>query len=273
MRLKDESAPVSEPLRSATIMLLRDAAAGGGIEVFMLQRHGKADFGNAHVFPGGLASDDDYAQSMEPFCYGLDDLEASRQLGLERGGLGLWVAAIRECFEESGYLLARDLSGGLCQPAVEPQAARYADYRQALADNALTMQSVCEAESLTLMCDGIEYVSFWTTPVVFERRYATRFFVAAVPEGQQGVACGRETVDAVWVCPRAAIDDAAEPRLTLHPPTLENLRWLAEFDSVDAAMAAARGMDKSAIEEVLPVMTRDEAGMRVTLPDGRVAAP
>lgn len=273
MRLRDASAPATAPVSSATVMLVRDKAQGAGTEVFMLQRHGKADFGHAHVFPGGLAADGDYSHAMEPFCYGLDDREASRQLGLEAGGLGLWVAAIRECFEESGYLLARDLSGALCQPAADPHRVRFDDYRQALAGNALTLLSVCETESLSLMCDAIEYVSFWTTPVVFERRYATRFFVAAVPEGQYGIADGTETIDAIWVCPAAAIDPAVEPRLTLHPPTVENLRWLAGFDSVAETMAAARALDKTQIEEVLPVVSRDDAGMRVILPDGRVATP
>ena len=270
MKLRNESAPVAEPMRSATIMLLRDAA--GGVEVFMLKRHGATDFGNAHVFPGGLAATDDYAQALERYCSGLDDREASRQLGLESGGLGLWVAAIRECFEESGYLLARDFSGALCQPAAPPDAARFADYRRALANNMLTLRDVCDAESLTLMCGAIEYVSYWTTPIVFERRYATRFFVAAVPEGQQGVADGREAVDAVWVSPSDAIDPAREPQLTLHPPTRENLRWLAGFESVAEAMQAARAMDKASIREILPEVSRDDAGMRVTLPDGRAAS-
>ena len=271
MKLRNESSPVAEPVRSATIMLLRDADAGG-VEVFMLQRHGAADFGNAHVFPGGLAATDDYAQALERYCSGLDDREASRQLGLDSGGLGLWVAAIRECFEESGYLLARDFNGALCQPAAPDHAARFADYRRALARNALSLRDVCDAESLTLTCGAIEYVSFWTTPVVFERRYATRFFVAAVPDGQRGVADGRETVDAVWVAARDAIDPAREPNLTLHPPTLENLRWLAGFDSVAETMQAARAMDKASIPEILPEVSRDDAGLRVTLPDGRVAS-
>ncbi len=270
MQIRDEDAQASPAKNSATIMLLRDKASAG-IEVFMLQRHAGADFANAFVFPGGLAGDADYADSLEPFCCGLDDRQASEQMGLERGGLGLWVAAIRECFEESGYLLARDFTGAMCQPGAPEHADRYADYRRALAANEIQLQAVCETESLTLLCSAIEYVSFWTTPVVFERRYATRFFVAAVPEGQHGVADGRETVDSVWVCPRDAIASDREPQLKLHPPTTENLRWLAQFDSVDEAMAAAAAMDKASIEEILPVVSRDDAGMRITLPDGRVA--
>ena len=271
MQIREADAPATTPKNSATIMLLRDKPDGDGIEVFMLQRHAGADFANAFVFPGGLAGDADYAESLEPFCCGLDDRAASEQLGVERGGLGLWVAAIRECFEESGYLLARDFNGALCQPGAPEHAAKFADYRRALATNQIELQAVCEAESLSLMCSNIEYVSFWTTPVVFERRYATRFFVAAVPEGQEGVADGRETVDSIWVCPRDAIDDAREPQLKLHPPTTENLRWLARFDSVADVMTAAERMDKRTIEEVLPVVSRGSDGVRITLPDGRLA--
>ena len=37
----------------------------------------------------------------------LDDSKASQLMSIESGGLSYWVAAIRECFEEAGVLLAR----------------------------------------------------------------------------------------------------------------------------------------------------------------------
>ena len=45
--------PVATPPRAAaTVVLLRDAA--GGMEVFMVKRHGLSDvLGGAYVFPGG----------------------------------------------------------------------------------------------------------------------------------------------------------------------------------------------------------------------------
>ena len=39
----------------------------------------------------------------------VDDADASRRLGVERGGLAFWVAAVRETYEEAGVLLARHL--------------------------------------------------------------------------------------------------------------------------------------------------------------------
>ena len=257
----------AQPRASATVMLLQDGS--DGIEVFMLRRHGKADFGDAWVFPGGLAAQSDYDRSLEPFCSGLDDQEASALLGIPEGGLGYWVAAIRECFEESGFLLARDFEGRLCQPGAPEHEARFADYRSALARGELTLREVCAVESLTLNVTALEYVSFWTTPVVMARRYATRFFVAGVPAGQHGVADGRETVDSRWVAPRvvlAAPDALAD--LHLHPPTRVNLQWLAAFDTVEACMQAAQVLDKKTIREIVPVINADGSRRSVSLPDG-----
>jgi 8-oxo-dGTP pyrophosphatase MutT (NUDIX family) len=98
---------IDVPVRpAATVMLLRDGRAG--LEVFMLQRTHSAAFARSqYVFPGGRVDDADHGVEFEPVCDGLDDGAASRRLGVERGGLAWYVAAIRECFEEAGVLLAR----------------------------------------------------------------------------------------------------------------------------------------------------------------------
>ena len=78
----------------------------------MLQRTSKATFlPGAFVFPGGALDPDDASARAAQRVLGLDDARASLRLGLEAGGLAYWVAAARECFEESGILLAADESG------------------------------------------------------------------------------------------------------------------------------------------------------------------
>ncbi len=111
------------PLRdAATVMLVRDTPVGergtnrpgdgtigddSVLEVFMLRRNLQSDFvGGAYVFPGGGVDDHDRHADLEPICHGRTDAEASAQLGIDRGGLAFWVAAIRESFEEAGVLLA-----------------------------------------------------------------------------------------------------------------------------------------------------------------------
>src|ERR1700690_4524114 len=95
---------------AATLILVRDVDSG--MEVFMIRRTQSAVFmGGAHVFPGGGVDASDAAPDLAAHCEGMDDAEASRRLGVERGGLAYWVAALRECFEEAGLLLAHDAEG------------------------------------------------------------------------------------------------------------------------------------------------------------------
>src|SRR5437899_11829030 len=95
------------PRPAATLILARDSAAG--LEVFMMKRTDKAAaFGGAYVFPGGSVDAADHGEHWADVLTDFDDAAASRRLGLESGGLAYWIAAIRECFEESGLLLALD---------------------------------------------------------------------------------------------------------------------------------------------------------------------
>src|SRR5215210_5045972 len=100
---------------AATVMLVRDGTDGAdGMEVFMLRRNLNSDFvGGAYVFPGGAVDDADRHADLESVCEGRTDAEASELLGIDEGGLAFWVAAIRECFEEAGVLLAHDANGGI----------------------------------------------------------------------------------------------------------------------------------------------------------------
>jgi len=101
---------VVTPREAATVMLVRDAPR---LEVFMLRRNLAVEFmGGAYVFPGGAVDADDRASELLGRCHGRDDSSASTQLGLHAGGMGFWVAAIREAFEEAGVLLARSAATG-----------------------------------------------------------------------------------------------------------------------------------------------------------------
>ena len=95
-----------KPSPAATVTLVRDAPLG--LEVLMLQRSMALKFmPGAYVFPGGALDPGDDSAELHGLCVGLDDAAASRALGLARGGLAYWIAAIREAFEEAGILLQR----------------------------------------------------------------------------------------------------------------------------------------------------------------------
>ncbi len=111
---------------AATVMLVRDADDGRGgpaVEVCMLRRNLASEFvAGAYVFPGGSVDPEDRGPRAAALCQGRTDDEASAILGVESGGLAFWVAALRECFEEAGVLVARPVDHGADRA---PTAARH----------------------------------------------------------------------------------------------------------------------------------------------------
>lgn len=218
---------------AATIVLVREGAAGP--EVFMMQRPGGVDFPDLHVFPGGKVDQGDLEPSL---VRGLPAAAADRLLGVA-GGLRYWVAAIRECFEECGVLLAyRD--GALIRWQDDAEIERFNDYRQALIEGEVTMLEVCRREGLQLAADRVLYFSHWVTPEAAPRRFDTRFFIAAMPEDQETIAHAWETADDEWVRPADALAAHREGRWQMIMPTTTTLKSISSFADVPTMLAAVR---------------------------------
>ena len=240
-------AAVLTPRDAATVMLVRDAGAGAeaGIEVFMLRRHQQSVFlGGAYVFPGGAMEEADRHDDVETVCEGRTDREASEVLGVPAGGLAFWVAAVRECFEEAGVLLAYEGEGrDLLRLDGPDDADRFAVHRRALHQGERGLVDLCRAEGLRLAVDGMHYVSRWITPEGAPRRFDTRFFLAAAPPGQEASHDEHETVGQVWIRPEEALDRHATGTLAMMLPTVESLRLLTGYertiDLLDAVAAAS----------------------------------
>jgi 8-oxo-dGTP pyrophosphatase MutT (NUDIX family) len=251
---------------AATVMLVRDGSAG--LEVFMLRRNLQSDFvGGAYVFPGGAVDEHDRHEDLEPICAGRTDADASDRLGLERGGLAYWVAAIRESFEEAGVLLAYDASGNLVDLDHDPEIeARFARHRAAVDRGARRLVDVCAEEGLRLAVDGIYYFSHWITPQGAPRRYDTRFFVAAAPADQVPLHDDREVIANLWIRPADALARHEAGEFELIFPTIRSLVSLSRFDTVAGVLAAAAALDD--VPAIEPRIVEDEGGggYRIVLP-------
>src|SRR5688500_9845616 len=130
----------------------------------MLQRTQEAAFlGRAYVFPGGSL---DAADAATRRVAGLTDADASQRLGLSSGGLAYYVAAVRECFEEAGVLLACDAGG---TPVSAPRA-------QALLPMRERFFEMLETEDLYIPAGTLAYYGHWITQPGRSRRFDTRFF-------------------------------------------------------------------------------------------------
>jgi 8-oxo-dGTP pyrophosphatase MutT (NUDIX family) len=199
---------------AATVMLLRDTTEG--LEVFMLRRTNAAAFaGGMYVFPGGKVDPAD-GEGDEAFV----------------------VAAIRECYEECGVLLAVDADGNMVDDG-HPALA----HRDAVHDGTVDVRALAAEHGLRLLTDALPWMSHWVTPKgETTRRFDTRFFVAASPVGQTSHHDDSETVASMWVRPADALDRWQRSELQLMPPTVANLEFLHDHHDVQSAMAASRAV-------------------------------
>ena len=244
---------VAVPLPAATVTLVRDAPRG--LEVLMLKRSSSLAFmPGAHVFPGGALDASDEAPELHALCVGLDDAAASRALGIKRGGLAYWVAAIREAFEEAGILLAYDAGGSIVSLS-EATAERYRAHRRALDEGRSDFAAFALGEGLRLAVDRLRYFGHWITPPGAPRRYDTRFFIAIAPESQEARHDNRETVAHAWVRPQEALELRAREAINIRFPTFKTLeRFAACSTTADLIAEISSSHEVSAL---MPRITRD----------------
>jgi len=235
------------------MVLVRDAPRG--LEVLMLQRSLRLAFmPGVHVFPGGAVDAADRSPALHALCAGLDDAAASRALGIERGGLAYWIAAIREAFEEAGVLLAYDARGEIVS-LTGATAERTRAHRQALDQGHDDFRDLVLSEGLRLAVDRLRYFGHWITPVGSPRRYDTRFFLATAPEGQEAQHDERETIAHVWVRPQEALELCARETINMRLPTIRTLERFAMCST--AAELIAEIASSSEVPALLPRFTRD----------------
>lgn len=239
--------------RAASLLLLRDGAAG--LEVLMLRRAERdADpRSGAAVFPGGVLDPRD--RDAHAFTLGPDDAAASASLGLSAGGLDYLVAAVRETFEEVGLLLA-DREVDL--PALLP-------WRERLQQGSASVAEFCRETGLKLDLRGLVYFSHWLTPPGNPKRFDTRFFMALAPANQEALADLGEAQELMWLTAAQAL--APDSGLKLLPVTQRTLQDLSSHANAAAALQAAR-----ALKQVPLIMPRRASfglgprGSRVVLP-------
>jgi len=247
--MNDKAAPA---IPSASILLVRDGVSA--LEVFMVVRHKEIEFASgASVFPGGRVAASDREEALRGHCDGAD--------GLDGEALAMRAAALRECFEESGVLLARSGDGAMLTGAA---LSGLDHYRQSLERDELGLAEMLGAHGLTLACDALVPFSHWITPEFAPKRFNTLFFLAAAPHGQEPRHDGSEAVDSIWLTPEKALAEANAGSRSLVLATRMNLMRLAEQNNVAAALDAAAARTIKAIQ---PIVKKRPEGMFVCIPE------
>ncbi|KAI1338713.1 hypothetical protein F5Y15DRAFT_416482 [Xylariaceae sp. FL0016] len=195
------------PRPSASILLLSPTN-----QVLLLQRVStSSSFSSAHVFPGGNLSEFHDGKVPPP-----DDVKRHED------SLPYRISAIRETFEESGILLARDGShrGALLNlPVIERDKARQSIYESKISftDWLKTVGGVADTDNL------IPFTR-WITPPTQPKRFTTQMYIHMLP-----LATENDTVIA------AAQHDAMVPT-----PDNGNEVTTAHFDDAGTWIARAQ---------------------------------
>ena len=249
------------PRDAATVVIVRDAGPPrSGIEVLLLRRAEGPDHNSgAWVFPGGLVDAGDRAPCE--ISLDLSDPQASSRLGLPKGGLSYYLAAIRECFEEAGILFAVDAQGEFA--ALDSHGAREtAAIRQDVRQGKCTLADLCSQFSLRLVPERLHYIAHWLTPLGRAKRFDTRFFVAIAPALQAAMHDSTETMEHVWIAPSDALSPSNSRHLMV--PTRALLETVLPFQNTgDLIHWAAISRD---IQRVRPRLALGATGVESIRP-------
>jgi 8-oxo-dGTP pyrophosphatase MutT (NUDIX family) len=232
---------LTPPRDAASVIILRDGPLG--LEVFLVKRHGLSDvLGGAYVFPGGKLDDSDLQLAatahLDQDSQVLHSALAEPHLPMDVAR-GLYVAALREAFEECGVLFAQDAAH---------------QHSLQLAERIKTGQSfnaVLGHLQLRLQTRALQPWSRWITPKmpsISSKRFDTRFLVAALPAEQIASHDNVETTESVWLGPRVALEQYWDNQIALAPPQIMTLAHLSRYADVASALRAARGVAPALIE-------------------------
>ncbi|WP_020577128.1 NUDIX hydrolase [Actinopolymorpha alba] len=254
------------PRHASTVVLLRDGVQG--LEVYVLRRRTTMAFAaGMYAFPGGAVDardvEDGAAEGAGSAAWaGPSPAEWADRLGFADAGIARAsvCAAVRETFEESGVLLAGPSPDSVVADTTGDDWERD---RMALLGRVVSFGEVLARRGLVLRSDLVAPWDHWVTPRVEERRFDTRFFLAALPAGQHTRDVAGEADRVAWMRPSEALASVERGEMRMLPPTYLTLASLADFPDVKTALTAAAGRS---ISPIMPTVTFDGEQARWALP-------
>ncbi len=250
------------PVDAASVLLLRDSDEG--LQVLLMRRAQASQvLGGAYVFPGGKVDAEDHsAQALQHLSEPPERLrERLQESALEPPrAAGLFMAALREAFEECGVLAGQDADG----PALARQLREQLDQ--------LGWHQSLRQTGQTLRTHDLLPWSRWITPrqpAVTNKRFDTRFFVARVCDDQVASHDNFETTDSVWLTPLQALRRYADGKIDLVAPQIMSLYELKAHRTVAQALDEARERAPALIEP----HPFDQDGQRILCYPGDASHP
>ena len=211
-----------KPIRlAATLMIVSENQ-----NVLMVRRNENIVFaGGAYVFPGGRINPSDIEHCDD--ALGADSASiASSAHSLQEGEAAAKIAAIRETFEETGILFAKNANQ---EWANDGFATDVANRKKIEADPEYFFEFL-KMHKLTLAPERLAAIAIWQPPENIAKRFLTWFFVAIVERELNAVPDGNEAVEALWINPQTAFNEAMSRQKHIIFPTRCNLALLAHYN-------------------------------------------
>ena len=258
----------STPLDASTLILVREAPNVHPFEVLLMRRHNKQNsFGNAFVFPGGLLEEEDCVSKLADYASVISVEEIKGRLNessiSDEKALGLYFAAIRETFEESGVILAVFKSGRTINFNDLKIRKRFAGYRNMVYQQKMTLEELAKEEKFVFSLNQLTPFAHWITPEHNTSRFDTRFFLAQLPLGQEPIHDAIEMTETLWTTPEEALLKQKTGEILLMPPTLVTLEEMSQFSSTSNLLSFA---SSRSVQTILPQVFFDGECRVVKLP-------
>ncbi|KAI4106070.1 MAG: hypothetical protein L6R37_002334 [Teloschistes peruensis] len=236
-RLKDEegSKPLPVAIPSASILLISPTN-----EILLLRRvHHTTSFASAHVFPGGHIDPED------------GPLPSQEDVKVHEDGPAYRIGAIRECFEESGILLARDRDTKDAASASSSSSSSSSSSlllrldegerdrgRKAVHDKSIGFKEWVGKQGGVPDTGSLHPFTRWLTPGNLPKRFSTQMYLYFLPLAHPGIPQtlhiptsdgGVEHTEAQFLPAAEWLDLAKADKIILFPPQFFLLDIVADF--------------------------------------------
>jgi len=241
--MSDAPRPPVEPKPAASVVLVREAAAGAAepLEAYIIRRNrGMKFLGGYYAFPGGKVDPGDAVPEVLARCRGVAAPEAEALLPGHAGApaLAFWVTAVRELLEESGVLLACDARARRLDVRAPRVVEAIERCRAALVVGKTPFAEVLAREGWYCDLAGFRYLSHFITPRSSPIRFTARFFLCQVPDDQAPRLFTEETSEGFWIHPGEGYRRFLSGEMKMAEPAEYGLAYLAQFRSLEELWAA-----------------------------------
>src|SRR5262245_62149232 len=193
--------------------------------------------GGYYAFPGGKVDLSDRSHDALARTRGLSAETADRAIADpedEVPALAYWLAGVREVFEETGLLLARDAGDRPVATGAPDVARRLEEHRRALVRGERSFTAMLREEAWVADLAPLRYLSTFVTPPASPIRFSARFFLCPVPAGQGPRLIAEEASEGFWVDPAEAHRRFRSGEWPMAEPAEYGTQYLAQFESCEA---------------------------------------